>query len=176
MAIPWRIYGIWTRQPALVEDSVHSHNSGHQETNCLSLLSIQQPRHPYYTTLSTTIEKKGTKIEFKLQIFIIKCWVSGKIIFQKRRHRCSLRINIAHLKVQNLITWSYWILFEMVNVRLAVKSQWDRVYVLGTILEYVSTSSPFNRTSSFEASNLAGGPKSLTACIWRQKQYLLFNK
>lgn len=52
--------------------------------------------------------------------------------------------------------------FETVKVRFAVKSQWERVYVLGMISEYLLTSSPM-KTSSFEASNLAGGPKSLAA-------------
>jgi len=54
----------------------------------------------------------------------------------------------------------------MVNVKFAVKSQCESVYVLGTTLLYVSISSPVNATFNLEASNLAGGPNSLTA--WQQ--------
>lgn len=76
------------------------------------------------------------------------------------------------VSMKKKITWSRWITFEMANVSLAVKSQCERVYVLGTIRAYLSFSSPLNNTFSFEASNLAGGPNSRTA--WQCKNWNLY--
>lgn len=50
----------------------------------------------------------------------------------------------------------------MVKVRLAVKSQCDRIYVLGIIPADLVTSL-LNTTFNLEASNLAGGTNILTA-------------
>lgn len=57
-------------------------------------------------------------------------------------------------------------MFEMVKVKLAVKSQCERIYVRGVIippLALVSNVSPKNSTLSFEESKFACGTKSLTA-------------
>lgn len=63
-------------------------------------------------------------------------------------------------------SWSRLMTFEMVKVKLAVKSQCERIYVRGVIippLALASNSSPKNSTLSFEESKFACGTKSLTA-------------
>lgn len=64
---------------------------------------------------------------------------------------------------------------EMVKVRLAVKSQCDKMYVRGITPEYLPNSSMRISTFSFEASNLAVGINSLTAYRCNMKFHLIIN-
>lgn len=64
---------------------------------------------------------------------------------------------------------------EMVKVRFAVKSQCDKMYVLGITPEYLPGSSVRISTFSLEASNLALGINSLTACRCNMKFIFIIN-
>lgn len=64
---------------------------------------------------------------------------------------------------------------EMLKVRFAVKSQCDKMYVLGITPEYLPGSSVRISTFSFEASNLALGINSLTACRCNVKFIFIIN-